>query len=114
MKHLRTRDYLEHISQSSADIVGFTEGLSIKQFKEDRMIQKAVVMSLIEIGEAATKIASSDPEYVAEHSEVPWAQMRGMRNRIAHGYFDIDLDIVWETVRRAIPPLKGQIGELLR
>jgi len=70
-------------------------------------------MSLIEIGKAAIKIAASDPEFVAENNTLPWAQMRGMRNRIAHGYFDIDLDIVWQTVTSAIPTLNQQAEALL-
>ncbi len=47
------------------------------------------------------------------HSEVPWRNMRGMRNRIAHGYFEIDLDIVWETVSSALPELQKQLTSLV-
>ncbi len=70
-------------------------------------------MSLIEIGEAATKIAASDSDFVAKNDALPWPQMRGMRNRIAHGYFDIDFDIVWQTVTAAIPALNQQAEALL-
>ena len=45
------------------------------------------------------------PEFLGGHPDVPWRSMKGMRNRIAHGYFDINLDIVWDTVRTALPPL---------
>ena len=65
-------------------------------------------MRLIIIGEAATKVMDSAPEFAGVHPEVPWRNMRGMRNRIAHGYFDINLDGVWETVQTALPELLRQ------
>jgi uncharacterized protein with HEPN domain len=61
-------------------------------------------MSLVIIGEAATKIMDQHGEFAARHPQVPWRSMRGMRNRIAHG-FEIDLDIVWETVQKALPEM---------
>lgn len=93
--------------------MSFTNGLSMEGFKADLRTQKTVVMSIIETGEAATKIAASDPDFVAQNNGLPWSQMRGMRNRIAHGYFDIDLDIVWQTVVSAIPTLNQQAEALL-
>lgn len=113
MKGLRTDDYMGHIVDSSGDILSFTKGFTAEAFKADLRTQKAVIMSLIEIGEAATKIAASDPSFVAETPDFPWSQMRGMRNRIAHGYFDIDLDIVWQTVTSAIPTLYSKATDLL-
>ena len=66
-------------------------------------------MSLIIIGEAATKVMDVYSEFAQEHQEVPWRNMRGMRNRIAHGYFDINLDVVWETVQEWLPVLLQQL-----
>jgi uncharacterized protein with HEPN domain len=113
VKELRTEDYLQHIVDSSGDILSFTNGFSREAFKADLRTQKAVVMSLIEIGEGASKIVASDPDFVAVNDALPWPQMRGMRNRIAHGYFDIDLDIVWQTVTTAISDLDQQAEVLL-
>jgi uncharacterized protein with HEPN domain len=62
-------------------------------------------MSLIIIGEAVTKVMDRDPAFAARHSQIPWRNMRGTRNRITHGYFDINLDVVWETVQQALPEL---------
>lgn len=62
------------------------------------------------LGEAATRIATEVPAFVAAHPELPWQQMRGMRNRMAHGYFDINLDVVWETVRTSLPDLARRIA----
>jgi uncharacterized protein with HEPN domain len=50
---------------------------------------------------------------VAQHPEIPWAQMRGMRNRMAHGYFDIDLNVVWDTVRLSLRDLRSKLQPLL-
>lgn len=71
-----------------------------------------MILNLIVLGEAATKIAAEAPEFVARHPTLPWQQMRGMRNRMAHGYFDIDLDVVWETVQVALPDLERQLGAI--
>jgi len=64
-----------------------------------------VTKCLLIIGEAATKVITRYPDFVARHETTPWRNMRGMRNRIAHGYFEIDIEIVWETVQTALPGL---------
>jgi len=66
-------------------------------------------MSLIIIGEAVTKVMDGYAEFAQAHGQVPWRNMRGMRNRIAHGYFDINLDVVWDTVQAALPELLKQL-----
>jgi len=66
-------------------------------------------MSLIIIGEAATKVMDGYAEFIQAHPEVPWRSMRGLCNRIAHGYFDINLDVVWDTVQTALPELLKQL-----
>lgn len=76
----------------------------------DKCTQQAVIMSLIIIGEAATKLMDGYPAFVEEHSEISWRSMRGMRNRIAHGYFDIDLNVVWDTVQTALPELRERVS----
>ncbi|WP_427927402.1 HepT-like ribonuclease domain-containing protein [Xylella fastidiosa] len=65
-------------------------------------------MSLIIIGEAVTKVMDRYAEFTQAHDQVPWRSMRGMRNRIAHGYFEINLDVVWDTVQSALPELLKQ------
>jgi uncharacterized protein with HEPN domain len=76
---------------------------------EDKRTQQAVIMSLI-IGEATTKVMDGYAGFADAHPEVPWRNMRGMRNRIAHGYFDINLDVVWDTVQTALPDLLKQLS----
>lgn len=110
MSENRLADYLDHIKQAASDARSFVNGLNKDEFFADKRTQQAVVMSLIIIGEAATKVMDSYPEFADAHPEVPWRSMRGMRNRIAHGYFDINLDVVWETVQAALPELQQQLA----
>jgi uncharacterized protein with HEPN domain len=104
----RLPDYMDHLQQAAMDACSFMEGLSKDDFLADKRTQQAVIMSLIIIGEAATKVMDGYAEFAAAHTEIPWRGMRGMRNRIAHGYFDINLDVVWETVQTALPALLKQ------
>lgn len=112
MNDPRLSDYLGHIQQAASEACSFIEGLSKDDFLADKRTQSAVVMSLIVIGEAATKVMDNYAEFAEQHSEMPWRNMRGMRNRIAHGYFDINLDVVWDTVQTAIPNLLNLISTI--
>lgn len=109
MKETDLRDYLDHIQEAATDVQSFVEGINKQEFLADKRTQQAVIMSLIIIGEAATKVMERDTKFVESHPEVPWRSMRGMRNRIAHGYFDINLDVVWDTVQTALPELLEQL-----
>ena len=110
MSENRLHNYLTHVQQAAADARGFVEGMGKEEFEEDKRTQQAVILSLVIIGEAATKIMDRYPQFTDAHPEVPWRGMRGMRNRIAHGYFDINLDVVWETVQTALPTLLEQLA----
>jgi len=69
---------------------------------------------IIIIDEAVTKVMDGYAEFAQAHTQVPWRNMRGMRNRIAHGYFDINLDVVWDTVRTALPELLKELPAVHR
>lgn len=112
MNDNRLSDYLDHICLAATDARYFVEGLSKDDFLNDKRTQQAVIMSLIIIGEAATKVMDQYAEFVRTYSEVPWRSMRGMRNRIAHGYFDINLDLVWDTVQTALPDLLSLLSSV--
>ena len=101
----RLRDHLRHMLVAAREVLEFVEGLDREAFIADRRTQQAVVMNLLIIGEAAAKILDADPEFARSHSGVPWRNMRGMRNRMIHGYFETNFDLVWETVSIEIPPL---------
>ena len=111
MNENRLPDYLDHIRQAALDACSFVEGLSRNDFQADKRTQQAVIMSLIIIGEAATKAMDAYPEFTQAHSQVPWRSMRNMRNRMAHGYFDVNLDLVWETVQQSLPSLLQQLPD---
>ena len=105
MNENRLPDYLDHMQQAAMDACAFVRGVEQDEFRADKRTQQAVIMSLIILGEAATKVMDSYPDFAQAHAQVPWRHMRGMRNRIAHGYFDINLDLVWDTVQTALPEL---------
>jgi uncharacterized protein with HEPN domain len=105
----RLREYLSQMLTATTDALDFTEGMGKDAFLQDRRTQQAVVMSIIILGEAATRILNLHPDFAVAHPEIAWRAMRGMRNRIAHGYFETDFELVWETVRSALPELKERL-----
>jgi uncharacterized protein with HEPN domain len=112
MNENRLGDYLDHMVRAASDACNFVDGVSQEDFLDDKRTQQAVIMSLIIIGEAATKVMDNNELFTQQHPEIPWRSMRGMRNRIAHGYFDINLDVVWATVQTALPELLIQLHAL--
>ena len=115
MKHPeRVEDYLAHILEAIGRATRYVEPLQgIEAFRRNRQVQDAVVRNIEIIGEAANQIARMAPDFIPQHPELPWRQMRNMRNIVIHGYFNVDLTIVWRTVHEDLPPLKKQIDQLL-
>ena len=105
-------DYLAHIQQAANEACGFISNLSKDEFFSDRRTQNAVVMSLIVIGEASAKVMDIYADFALSHPSVPWRKMRGMRNRITHGYFEVDFYMVWDTVTLALPELLQQLSSV--
>jgi uncharacterized protein with HEPN domain len=112
MSGKRLPDYLEHMRQAAADACAYVEGINKADFLADKRTQQAVVMNLIVIGEAATKMLQDHSDFTDRHTQIPWRNMKGMRNRIAHGYFEINLDVVWDTVQTALPALLRDLPNL--
>lgn len=113
MTDSRPFDLIAHIKQAALDAQSFVSDMDREQFDSDKKSQQAVIYSLLIIGEAATKIMDRHPEFATANPHIPWRNMRGMRNRFAHGYFDINLDVVWETVKIAVPDLLEQIDKAM-
>lgn len=109
MSENRLIDFLSHMQQAATDARDFVDGMTKDEFASDKRTQQAVIMSLIIIGEAVTKVMDGYADFTQSHAQVPWRAMRGMRNRMAHGYFDINLDVVWDTVQTALPELLAQL-----
>lgn len=73
-----------------------------------------MIRSIEIIGEAANKVRTADPDFAARHPQIPWNVMYGMRNRIVHDYFEVDLQVVWQTVQQDLPGLRELIVPLLK
>ena len=84
------------------------------RFARNQQAQDAVIRNIEIIGEAANRVQREQPELVMAHPELPWIEMRGMRNKMIHNYFDVSLEIVWATVKNDLPKLKQQIDALLK
>ncbi len=101
---------IQDILAAIAEINAFTAGMSRDEFLADAKTLKAVVADLTILGEAATYVPDS---VVQAHPSIPWALMRGMRNRIVHGYFHVDPIIVWDTCQNDLPALSPLLQKLL-
>ncbi len=112
-KALRVPDYLSHVLQAIQRIQRYTHSTSHEAFMADEQLQDAIVRNIEVIGEASRNIQLHSPDFVAQHAEVPWAALYAMRNRVTHGYWTIDLEVVWNVVKRELPILKAQIQALL-
>ena len=101
---------LRHILDAAREAVSFTEGHHRKDLDIDRKLNLSLVQLLEIIGEAARGVTT---EFRHEHPELPWKSMVGMRDRLIHGYFDISLDVLWETVMNDLPPLIDKLEQIL-
>ncbi|MBI5753325.1 MAG: DUF86 domain-containing protein [Hydrogenophilales bacterium] len=109
---IRVADYLEHIAQAIQRIKRYTDDMSEVAFLENELVQDAVIRNIEIIGEAARNIERNDPVFAARHAEIPWEVIYAMRNRVAHGYPKVDLEIVWKTIQADLPALGWQISKL--
>lgn len=96
--------------EAAEEIRSFTSGKRREDFNQDRMLSLSIVRLLEIIGEAANKVSH---EIRTKYTSIPWEAIIGTRNRLIHAYFDVDLDIVWETVQRDIPPLISHLKVII-
>jgi uncharacterized protein with HEPN domain len=101
---------LQHMRDSAREAVSFVGGRGREEFARDRMLALAVLKSVEIIGEAASKVGE---ESRRELPELAWKEMVGIRHRLVHGYFDIDFDRVWNTVRDDLPELTQRLEAFL-
>ena len=111
-QHLSIEDYLDHIEEAATLASDYVIGMTKETFLEDRKTQQAVIYNIFIIGEAASQIINEYPDFIAAHPDIPWREMRGMRNRLAHGYFGLDQTIIWNTVTTYLEKLSQQIAAL--
>ena len=103
------RVYLGHIREAIRDVQQYAE-VGRDQFMLDRMRQDAVIRKLEIIGEAVTHLSDPTKEL---RPAIPWRRIAGMRDRLTHDYFGVDLSLVWVVVERELPNLKTAVEELL-
>ena len=104
------RDYLRHILAEADFLLEACEGLSFTAFESDETIRRAFVRSLEVIGEAAKNVPDG---FRSQYPEIAWRAMAGMRDRLIHGYFGVDHELVWDVVQNRIPELRQQIAAIL-
>lgn len=91
--------------ECGSNAIDYVEGPTRDEFLDSSLQQSAVAMMIVVIGEIATTIAVDYPVFASTHADVRWTSMRNMRNRIAHGYYDLNWEVVWDTVDIDLPPL---------
>lgn len=112
-KELRVTDYLDHILTAIERIGRYTSNMDDAAFFESELVQDAVIRNIEIIGEASKNIQRVDPDWAAEHAEIPWQVMYAMRNRVSHGYDHVDLELVWKTIQRDLPVLSQQVKRVV-
>ena len=102
--------YLRHILEAIEKIGRYTKDLSSETFRNNDLVADGVVRELEIIGEASAHL---DEAFRQQHADIPFAEIVGMRNRLIHEYFGVNLDLVWKTVTDNLPLLREKIRKLL-
>lgn len=102
-------DYLDDMLHAIEKAEQFVSGLSFDEFKNDEKTIFAVIRALEILGEASSKIPNSIRQ---EHSDLPWSEMKGMRNKLIHDYMGVNIEVVWKTTKEDLPELQGAVKHL--
>ncbi|HUU94485.1 MAG TPA: HepT-like ribonuclease domain-containing protein [Phycisphaerae bacterium] len=101
---------IQHMRDAAREAITFVEGRQRADLDRDRVLALALVRCIEIIGEAAAQVTG---ETRVSCPQIPWPSIVGMRNRLIHAYFDVDLDRVWDTLTTDLPPLIGALETLL-
>ncbi len=104
------RIHLQHMLDAAQEAIGFAEGRTRADLEQDRMLLRALVKDIEIVGEAASRLSRALQD---RYAHVPWADIVGMRNRLIHAYFDVDLDRVWDTVQQDLPYILAEVRRIL-
>jgi uncharacterized protein with HEPN domain len=110
---LRLVERLKHILEAALKVMTYVEGMDKASFFADERTQQAAVLNLLIIGEAVSSLLKKDAEFLDRHPEIEWQNMKGMRNRIAHAYFDLSINAVWDTIDTALPDLISRLPAII-
>lgn len=102
--------FLRHILDAITRIKGYVAGLKREDFMVNYLVQDGVIRQIEIIGEATKKLSG---ETKKKHLDIPWKDMAGMRDKLIHGYFGVDIGAVWDTVKNDIPDLEKRIKAIL-
>jgi uncharacterized protein with HEPN domain len=102
--------YLKHILDAIAKIKTYTQNKTLKEFENNNLLQDGVIREIEIIGEAAKMLSKQLKE---KYNQVPWKDIAGMRDKLIHGYFGVDLGAVWKTVKEDIPALEENVKKIL-
>ena len=100
---------LRHVLDAAKRIATYLQGVDELSFLTNTLLQDAVIRNLEVIGEACVNVSA---ELTQNNPDIPWQKASAIRNRLVHGYFDVDLRIVWQTVNESLPPFERQIEAL--
>lgn len=110
MKKREHGDFVQDILDSVNDVGSFIEGMDFEEFIKDKKTIYSVVRAIEIIGEATKNV----PEQIKKkYPDVPWKKMAGMRDRLVHEYFGVDLEILWGTAKEDVPQLKTPVSKVL-
>jgi uncharacterized protein with HEPN domain len=112
-RELRAKDYLLHMLEAADRVFQYTANVSEEEFSASPMMQDAVTRNIEIIGEAARNLLEAGPDLAAKYPSIPFAQIYGMRNRVAHGYFAVSTEMIWDSVKVDLPELREQIVKVL-
>ena len=103
--------YLDHIMEAINKINKYSKGMDSHEFLKNTLVQDATVRNIEIIGEAVKNLPH---DFKKKNKDIPWKDIAGMRDRIAHFYFGIDYRLVWDTIKKDIPELKKRIQALIK
>ena len=106
----RDAAHLWDMLSAAREVRTMLQGVSLEQFQSALIVMRATERCIEIIGEAANKVSA---ETRSQSNAIPWQDISGMRNRLIHAYFDVDLDVVWSTVTKELPSLKAELDRLL-
>lgn len=109
----RLPDYLGHIVEAIDRIESYIGDTPKADFKKNQLLIDAVIRNIEIVGEASNRIYKHHREFREAHPEVEWRGSYEMRNVIAHDYFKVDLDVVWEAIKNYLPAMKQAVQGLL-